>query len=160
MTWEEVCADPNLHDLPYKIELNRWGNIEMSPAKSYHFEFQLEIGHLLRVLLPDGVAVTECAIETSESTKVADVAWVSRERRRKIRREVSYAAAPEICVEIRSMSNGPAEMLNKQRLYFEAGAVEFWLCDERGEMSFFTAEGPLTRSALCPGFPTRVEIPD
>ena len=160
MTWEEVCADPHLQDLPYKIELNQWGNIEMSPAKSYHFEFQLRIGHLLQSLLPAGVAVTECAIETAEGTKVADVAWASRERRRKIRREVSYAAAPEICVEIRSMSNGPAEMRHKRRLYFEAGAVEFWLCDERGEMSFFSPAGPLDRSVLCPEFLARIEIPD
>ena len=160
MTWEEVCADPRLQDLPYKIELNQWGNIEMSPAKRCHFEFQGEIARLLSILLSKGMAITECAIETSESTKVADVAWVSRERRREIRREVSYAAAPEICVEIRSMSNGPAEMRNKRRLYFEAGAVEFWLCDERGEMLFFSAEGPLIHSALCPEFPVRVEIPD
>lgn len=160
MTWEEVCADPNLQDLPYKIELNQWGNIEMSPAKSYHFEFQLRIGYLLQSLLPDGVAVTECAIETSEKTKVADVAWVSRERRRRIRREVSYAEAPEICVEVRSMSNGPAEMQKKRRLYFEAGALEFWLCDEEGRMSFFSADGSLPRSVLCPDFPVQVEIPD
>ena len=160
MTWEEVCADPNLQDLPYKIELNRWGNIEMSPTKSYHFEFQGEIARLLGNLLPDGVVIPECAIETAEGTKVANVVWVSRERRRRIRREVSYAAAPEICVEVRSMSNGPAEMRAKRRLYFEAGATEFWLCDEQGTMSFFSTEGPLPRSALCPGFPARVEIPD
>ncbi len=149
-----------MQDLPYKIELNRWGNIEMSPAKSYHFEFQLRIGHLLQSLLPAGVAVTECAIETSEGTKVADVAWVSRERRREIRREVSYAAAPEICVEIRSMSNGPAEMRHKRRLYFDAGAVEFWLCNEHGQMSFFSPDDTLPRSTLCPEFPVHVEIPD
>lgn len=160
MIWEEVCADPRLHDLPFKMELDRWGKIEMSPAKSYHFEFQLRIGHLLQTLLPNGVALTECAIETSESTKVADVAWVSLERRRRIRREVSYASAPEICVEILSMSNGPGEMENKRRRYHEAGAVECWLCDERGQMSFFSADGPLLRSSLCPEFLNRIEIPD
>ena len=36
MTWEEVLADRSLQDLPYKIELNKWGNIEMSPAKNRH----------------------------------------------------------------------------------------------------------------------------
>ena len=160
MTWEEVCADPSLQDLPYKIELNRWGNIEMSPTKSYHFEFQGEIARLLGNLLPDGVVVPECAIETSEGTKVADVAWVSRERRRRIRREVSYAAAPEICVEVRSMSNGPAEMRAKRRLYFEAGATEFWLCDELGNLSFCTPSGETEHSALCPAFPARISIDD
>ena len=37
MTWEEVCADPSLQDLSYKIELNKWENIEMSPAKELPF---------------------------------------------------------------------------------------------------------------------------
>ena len=106
------------------------------------------------------MVITECAIETAENTKVADVAWVSRERRRRIRREVFYASAPEICVEILSMSNGPEEMRNKRRLYLEAGAVEFWLCDEKGNLSFFSTEGPLQRSVLCPEFPPRVEIAD
>lgn len=160
MTWEEVCADPSLRDLPYKIELNRWGNIELSPAKSYHSEFQSQIAYRLQNLRPDGVAMTECPIETSERTKVADVAWVSRERRRNTRRDPSYATAPEICVEIISLSNDPAEMRNKRRLYHEAGAVEFWLCDESGEMSFFSTAGPLPRSVLCPEFPPRVEIVD
>ena len=160
MTWEEVCADPNLNHLPSKIELNKRGKNEMSPAKSYHFEFQGEIARLLSNLRPDGVVMPECAIETSDSTKVADVAWVSRERRRRIRHDVSYASAPEICVEILSMSNGPEEMRHKRLLYFEAGAVEFWLCDERGQMSFFSTDGPLLHSSLCPEFPNRIGIPD
>lgn len=33
MNWEEVCADPVLKNLPYKIELNKWGNIVMTPSK-------------------------------------------------------------------------------------------------------------------------------
>ena len=40
MTWDEVLADRCLQDLPYKIELNRWGNIEMSPARNRHGRFQ------------------------------------------------------------------------------------------------------------------------
>lgn len=31
--WQEICADPNLQDLPYKIELNKSGYIVMTPAK-------------------------------------------------------------------------------------------------------------------------------
>ncbi len=82
MTWEEVCDDPCLQDLPYKIELNKWGNIEMSPAKFYHSEFQGRIAYLLQTLKPDGSVATECAIETSDNTKVADVTWISYARRR------------------------------------------------------------------------------
>ena len=160
MTWEEVCADPLLQDLPYKIELNKWGNIEMSPARSRHGEYQGEIGYLLRTLKPDGVAIAECPVETVENTKVPDVAWVSHTRRRVTPREFAYTVAPEICVEILSPSNLPEEMLHKGQLYLQAGADEFWLCDEHGGMRFFDAAGPLERSQLCPAFPLRIEIPE
>ena len=50
MTWEEVCDHPLLQDLPFKIELNKWGNIEMSPARNRHAEYQGEIEFLLRTL--------------------------------------------------------------------------------------------------------------
>ncbi len=32
MTWQEVIQHPSLQDLPFKIELNAQGVIEMSPA--------------------------------------------------------------------------------------------------------------------------------
>jgi len=34
MRWEEICADPSLQNLPYKIELNREGLILMSLLKT------------------------------------------------------------------------------------------------------------------------------
>ena len=34
MRWTEVCNDPALRSLPYKIELNAWGKIEISPASN------------------------------------------------------------------------------------------------------------------------------
>ena len=160
MTWEEACADPVLQNLPYKVELNQWGNIEMSPAKSYHAEFQGVITHLLQTQKPDGVAIPECPIETAENTKAADVAWVSYARRRITPRDPSYSVAPEICVEILSLSTVLEEQMHKGELYLRAGADEFWLCDERGAMRFFDADGELERSRLCPEFPARVVIPD
>ena len=160
MTWEEVCADPSLQDLPYKIELNKWGNIEMSPARSRHSEYQGEIERLLWTLKEDGRVIPECAVETAENVKVPDVVWVSLERRRRTPHEFAYTSAPEICVEILSPSNAPEEMMHKGQLYLQAGADEFWLCDEKGTMSFFDAKGKLECSRLCPQFPARVEIPD
>ncbi len=32
MKWQDVLLDKTLQDLPYKIELNEYGKIEMSPA--------------------------------------------------------------------------------------------------------------------------------
>ncbi len=160
MTWEEVCADPLLQDLPYKIELNQWGNIEMSPARNRHSEYQGEITYLLRVLKKGGISFPECGVQTTENIKVPDAAWVSFERRRTTPHEFAYTVAPEICVEVISPTNSLEEQMHKGELYLQAGAKEFWLCNELGDMRFFDAGGPLERSRLCPEFPSRIEIPE
>ncbi len=36
MNWQEVCEHPSLQNLPFKIELDEYGNIVMSPVKIYH----------------------------------------------------------------------------------------------------------------------------
>jgi len=157
-TWAEICDDPNLRDLPYKIEQDKWGHIVLSPTKSNHGEFQSEIVVQLRRLLPDWVALVECAIATPEGAKVPDVAAMTRARRRPTRGAADLPIAPEICVEVISWSNTPDEMDEKRRLYAGAGCQEFWTCDENGLMTFFNAASgaKLEQSALCPGFPARL----
>ena len=160
MTWDEVLTDSCLQDLPFKIELNQQGHIEMSPARNRHGKFQIQIGHLLRQMLPDGVTVSECAIQTAENVKVPDVAWTSFARYDAATEpdEVYTDTAPEICVEIISPSNSPEDQMHKGRLYLQAGADEFWLCNELGDVRFFDANGPLERSRLCPDFPAKIEF--
>ena len=103
---------------------------------------------------------TEVAVETAENTKVPDLIWTSFAHRRATPHEFAYAAAPEICVEVISPSNYLEEQMHKGELYLQAGAKEFWLCNELGDMRFFDAAGPLEHSRLCPNFPSRVEIPE
>jgi Uma2 family endonuclease len=158
MNWQEVCEHPSLKDLPFKIELDELGKIIMSPVKIYHSILQGEIEFILRSLLKGGKTLPECAIKTSKGTKVADVAWVSLDLLAKIKGEIEASIAPEICVEIISTSNTKKEMSEKSQLYFEAGAKEVWLCNEYGELSFFNAEQPLTRSLLVPEFPEKVVV--
>ena len=79
MNWEEVCEHPALHNLPFKIELNEYGEIIMNAVKVIHSLYQGEIEYLLRSLLKNGKTLPECAIKTEKGTKVADVAWASRE---------------------------------------------------------------------------------
>ena len=158
MNWLEVCEDKRLQNLPYKIELNRWGKIEMSPHRRQHSLFRGEIAYLLRNLLPHGVALSECAIETTENVKVADVAWASRQRWESMADRVTCSVAPEICVEILSDANTTEEMDRKKELYFQAGAVECWLCDESGRVRFFNHGAELVGSNLCPALPHKIEI--
>ncbi len=157
MTWVEVCGEKQLQDLPYKIELNRRGQIIMSPTRYKHGYYQAEIALSLKKLLPHGFVATECAVDTDEGTKVADTTWSSAERFQVNKDAFSCPIAPEICVEVLSPSNDWDEMMAKRDLYFQKGAHEYWLCDEFGKMTFFSPSGESARSTMCPDFPPRIE---
>ena len=105
MQWQDVCNHPNLQNLPFKIELNEYGNVTMSPVKVAHSAFQSEISFILRSLLKKGRALTECAIMTTKGTKVADVAWASTEVFKQIQPQTECSIAPEICIEVILSSN-------------------------------------------------------
>ena len=62
--------------------------------------------------------------------RVADVAWVSRERMNRTL-DGDVLGAPEFIVEVLSPSNTSSEMLDKKHLCFQAGCDEFWIVDPR-----------------------------
>ncbi len=105
-----------------------------------------------------GRSFPECPIQTDEGVKAADVAWVSQERRASRSNDPVYLIAPEICVEVVSPGNSEEELEERKRLFFQKGAMEFWLCGHTGEMSFFDAGGPIPHSRLCPEFPRQVVL--
>ncbi|MDJ1184560.1 Uma2 family endonuclease [Roseofilum casamattae] len=157
MNWQDVCENRTLQDLPFKIELNRWGQIVMSPAKLKHSFYQGRIQFWLERLVITGVTMPECAIETTDGVKVADVVWLSDKICDRILEETAASVAPEICVEVKSASNTLEEMTEKKQLYFAAGAEEVWYCNEQGEMRFYNPQGELERSQLVPEFPTEIK---
>ncbi|WPL18646.1 hypothetical protein Thiowin_03726 [Thiorhodovibrio winogradskyi] len=158
MDWSSVIADPVLAELPFKVELNEWGKIEMSPATNSHSLLQTAILFLLRQHLPTGKAFVECSIQTTKNVKVADVVWCSREFFMAHGVTTPYARAPEIVIEVASPSNRLSELRDKMFLYFAQGADEVWICAETGEMTFHGGHGELPYSGRCPAFPKSVEI--
>ena len=154
--WAELCADPTLADLPYKIETNAYGTITMSPASNRHGSRQVDIALLLHQLLPKGRVLVECSIATSAGIKVADVAWCSPAFAAEHGDATPFTAAPEICVEVASPGNARAELAAKIALYLERGAREVWLCGADGRMAFHDHQGALKRSVVCPRFPQRI----
>jgi Uma2 family endonuclease len=158
--WEALCEDPRFQDLPYKVETNRFQQIIMSPASTWHSDFQGEISYLLKALLPHGRVLTEPAIQTADGIKAPDVAWISKDRFAPHRRASNLPLAPEICVEVVSPSNRDNELRAKRALYFECGAGEVWLCDDEGRMTFYsdTSESAMPSSLLCPEFPLTLPL--
>lgn len=150
MNWQEVCNDPTLRDLPYKIELNEWGKIVMSPASNFHGILQAALIRAMAKAREDGTIIAECSVKTDKGVKVADVAWASAEFRREQGKATPYNKAPEVCVEIVSPSNSTKEMEEKRELYFAREAQEFWLCDEQGILIFYDCKGQIQISRLFP----------
>lgn len=157
MEWSEVVAHPSLRDLPFKIELNEHGVIEMTPVKIKHSIFTGRIGRSMVQARNDGEFLNECAIQTRKGVKIADVAWASPELLKVIENETIASVAPEVCVEVVSASNTDRELKRKRKLYFERGALEVWTCDAEGAMRFYNAKRELKRSQIFPTFPTKIE---
>ena len=147
MQWQEVLADKSLHDLPYKIELNEKGLIEMSPASFIHSLLQGRLTKILGNQL-NGEVFTELAIQTTKGVRVPDVAWGSEEYVQDHIKDIFALSAPELCVEIISPSNTPEEMQDKVELFLEAGAKEVWLITEEGQVKYFNHQGQLDQSTF------------
>lgn len=156
MNWAEVVAHPSLQDLPFKIELNEYGQIVMNPVKINHSFYQGRIATMLQNMREDGVSLTECAIWTRKGTKCADVAWASIELFEQLQGKTEAVIAPEVCVEVTSLSNTNKEMRQKRKLYFEQGAKEVWICDEYGDVKFYNESGELEQSKMFPAFPLKI----
>ena len=148
MQWAEVLQDSALQDLPYKIELNEWGQIVMTPASNQHAIYQYDIAKIIEKSLAKGRIIPECSIETDAGVKVADVAWCSNDFMQKHGVVTPFTAAPEICVEVISPSNSGRQMQEKMALYFQRGAKECWLVTEDGQVRFFGSEGERQESSF------------
>ncbi len=158
MNWSDVLEEPTLQDLPFKIEMNEWGKIVLSPASNKHGILQAEIVGFLRDHRKTGKIITECSISTTKGVKVADVAWASIDFFKKYGFDTPYPEAPEVCVEIISPSNSTQEMQEKMMLYLSKGAKEVWVCDENGLLFLYSYQGLLEHSNIFQNFPKKIEF--
>lgn len=158
MKWSEVIAHKELSNLSFKVELNEWGNIVMSPASNRHGYIQTQLVLELNQQKHSGAVFTECSVETSKGVKVADVVWGSSAFFSENGLDTPYQVAPEVCIEIRSPSNTRNEMQEKKDLYLAKGAEEVWVCDEDGLVVFYNARGEIQHSNQFPEFPTTLVL--
>jgi len=154
--WEELAHDPSFENLPYKIELNSWGKVEMSPASVRHARLQAAVTIALSEGLKDGVTLSECPVLTRIGVRVPDVAWASAAFMQAHGHGSLLPRAPEICVEVISPSNVEAEITEKIGAYLAAGATEVWIVAETGTVRFVDASGDRPASA----FGIALELPD
>ena len=147
MEWSSVIKNPYLKDLPFKIELDKWGKILMSPASNSHGNLQYKVAKRLdQGKKGKGEIINECSIQTRQGVKVADIAWASDDFISRHGFETPYSEAPEICVEVVSPSNSQGELLEKIELYLAKGAREVWLAQDDGSTRYYSYGGELPGS--------------
>ncbi len=157
MNWNDVCEMKELRDIPFKVELNELGKIEMSPTKWIHGSRQSDIAYELSVRTSKEQVFTELAIQMGDSVRVTDVACASKDQLKRFpEEEEDLTEAPMICVEIKSKFNTMKEMEYKRKLYLSHGAKEFWLVMENGKIRFFNLQEELESSHIFPDFPKDV----
>lgn len=146
--WNEMGRDPLLAQIPYKLELNERGWMEVSPATTRHASLQALLASELRRLKPAGITLTQCPVETELGVRVPDVAWASPEF--VIANDLSgpLTSAPDVCIEMLSRLNPRAQMLDKVTAYLAAGAREVWLVCESGTIEILSGEGVQSQSCL------------
>jgi Uma2 family endonuclease len=153
--WADIIEDPTLRDLPYKVELNAWGKIEMSPASNRHGRLQARTASELSRQMPEGEAITEASVLTDIGVRVPDVVWASASFLKEHGEETPFSRAPEICIEIVSPSNSDAETREKVRAYLAAGATEVWVIPEDAQARYFDRSGEVRASR----YPVKLDLP-
>jgi Uma2 family endonuclease len=146
--WLQMLDDPLVAAIPFKVELNERGAIEVSPPGTRHAVLQAFVIGELRTQLPHGTTFGECGVVTQIGVRVPDAAWASSEFVARHSMTTPLPNAPDVCVEIISPSNTRIEIDEKVEAYLAAGAREVWLVSEDGVVAIFAKSGRQAASAF------------
>ena len=156
--WHRVLNDPQLQELPYKIETNEHGQIVLRPHEPKHRIRQSKISDLFRDHASGRTRAVEFAVDTAKGVKVPDVVWISEKRLAEMPDDTEVSPVmPEVVVEVPLEGSTDAELAEKRRLYLDEDAVEVWTCAADGTMVFYDEMGTLDQSSVTPTFPSQVE---
>ncbi|MGA3239500.1 MAG: Uma2 family endonuclease [Bryobacteraceae bacterium] len=121
---DEVCR---------RRELRHGELVEVPPPQHIHRLIQDRLVDLLKPLAGNGYGGIEIAFRAlpQYENRVADVAYVTRERWERIADNDNLRGAPELVIEILSPSNTKAMMRERAALCLANGCLEFWVLDEK-----------------------------
>jgi Uma2 family endonuclease len=121
---DEVCR---------RHELRHGELIEVPPPQHIHRLIQDRLVEFLKPLAGNGYVGIEVAFRAlpQYEYRIADVAYVTRERWERIADNDNLRGAPELVIEILSPSNTKAMMRERAALCLANGCLEFWVLDEK-----------------------------
>jgi Uma2 family endonuclease len=142
---------------PFYHELRHGELVAVTRPKLKHHLIQ---DRLVQLLKPAAQAAGHVSMEFAfralpeHELRVADVAFVSRERLNNTDPDDNLHGAPDVVVEVLSPSNTVAEIYDKEKLCLENGAQEFWVVDpDRRQVKVSTPDGRTTT------YPSGQQIP-
>jgi Uma2 family endonuclease len=148
LRWQQLANDPLVAAIPFKVELNEKGAIEVSPPTVRHGVIQAFLARELARQRPKGTTITECPVETDIGVRVPDVVWASLTFMQRHGAETVFRAGPDLCVEVLSPTNTRAEIGEKVAAYLAAGAREVWVVGDDGVPEVQTSRGRVAVSSL------------
>lgn len=119
---------------PFYYELHHGELVQVTRPKLKHYRIQNRLVDLLRPGAPSGAFVgMEFAFRAlpEHELRIADVAFVSKERYATADPEDNLHGAPDLVIEVLSPSNTVAEMNDREKLCLENGCLEFWVVDPK-----------------------------
>jgi Uma2 family endonuclease len=144
MTVEEFLKLPE-DDGPVYHELRNGELVSVTRPKLKHHLIQSRLRDILKPLAPAGSFVEyEVAFRAlpEYELRVADVAYISRERFEQTDPNDYFHGAPDLVIEVLSPSNTASELYDKEKLCLENGAREFWVADsDRRQVKVTTPDG-------------------
>jgi Uma2 family endonuclease len=146
--WQQLATDPLVAAIPYKVELNEKGAIEVSPPTTRHAFLQALVSRELARQRPDGATFTQCPVDTDIGVRVPDVVWASPEFMQRHGTESEFRAGPDLCVEVLSPTNTRAEIDEKVAAYLANGSREVWVVGGDGMPQIYTSSGRVQTSTL------------
>jgi Uma2 family endonuclease len=148
MTVEDFLKLPE-DDGPVYHELRHGEVIAVSRAVLLHNVILKRLVRLLEAVAPHGSYVdSEFPFRASvqHELRVADVAYVSRERWENVDLHAHFPGAPDLVIEVLSPSNTASEIYDKEQLCLDHGAQEFWVVDlDHRQIKVSTPDGRTIR---------------
>jgi Uma2 family endonuclease len=144
VTVDEFLQLPE-EDVAFYYELHHGEVVQLPRPKLKHYVIQGRLRDLLRAAAPPGglldIEMAFRALPEYEF-RIADVAWVSRERWEQADLNDHIRGAPDLVIEVLSPSNTAAQIYDKEKLCLENGAKEFWVIDpDRRQVKISTPDG-------------------
>ena len=139
--FEQLPDPPNGHHL----ELHHGEVISVPPPLQGHKRIESYLRKKIEAATDrSGVVETEVGFRAilDGEWRIADVAFVAGDRWYTTPRDGYLVGAPELVIEVLSPSNTVSEMLDREQLCLENGALEFWVVDpKRRQVRVSTREG-------------------